>query len=251
VSGTAVAAIAVAALATSALSSVFGMAGGMILMGALAWVAPVQQAMMLHGATQAAANGWRAVLNRRAIQWRSVGWFSAGALGALAAVSAAQIAPDRVAVYLSLGALPFAARAIPARFAPDAGRKGDALACGAAVTAIQFVAGVAGPLLDLFFVRTPLGRHEVVATKAATQWGGHLAKLAYYGVLLRRPAAGGAVPVEVLALSIGCAVAGTWAGKAALDRLSDAAFRRWTGRLVLLIGAAMIGRGVHLWLAGP
>ena len=46
-----------AMLVTSILSGIFGMAGGMILMGLLLWLLPVADAMALHGVTQIASNG--------------------------------------------------------------------------------------------------------------------------------------------------------------------------------------------------
>ena len=49
-----------AVLATSFLSGVVGMAGGMILMGILLLMMDVTAAMVLYGVTQTAANGWRA-----------------------------------------------------------------------------------------------------------------------------------------------------------------------------------------------
>ena len=55
------ASIALVAFITSAISGIFGMSGGMILMGYLAFVLPVSAAMMMHGATQAVANGYRAI----------------------------------------------------------------------------------------------------------------------------------------------------------------------------------------------
>ena len=51
---------AAAVLFTSFLSGIFGMAGGMILMGLLLAMLPVATAMLLHGITQLASNGWRA-----------------------------------------------------------------------------------------------------------------------------------------------------------------------------------------------
>ena len=47
-------------LATSFLSGIFGMAGGMILIGVLLVLLPVQTAMVLHAVTQIASCGWRA-----------------------------------------------------------------------------------------------------------------------------------------------------------------------------------------------
>ena len=57
-----IAILAVSSLVTSFISGILGMAGGMILMGILLAVVPLPQAMMLHGITQLASNGWRAVL---------------------------------------------------------------------------------------------------------------------------------------------------------------------------------------------
>src|SRR5260370_26461227 len=45
---------------TALLSGVFGMAGGLILVGVLLVVMPLPQAMVLHAAPQMAANGCRA-----------------------------------------------------------------------------------------------------------------------------------------------------------------------------------------------
>ena len=47
-------------VATSFLSGIFGMAGGMILIGVLLALLPLPQAMVLHAVTQMASNGWRA-----------------------------------------------------------------------------------------------------------------------------------------------------------------------------------------------
>ena len=59
-------------LGTAFLSGLFGMAGGLILIGALLAVMPVPAAMVLHAITQMASNGWRALLWVHYIQWRPV-----------------------------------------------------------------------------------------------------------------------------------------------------------------------------------
>ena len=64
--------IAAATLATSFISGILGMAGGMILMGVLLACLTVPQAMALHGITQAASNGWRAAMLFGHIDWRVV-----------------------------------------------------------------------------------------------------------------------------------------------------------------------------------
>ena len=57
-----IAALCLAMVGTSFLSGIFGMAGGMILVGILLVMMPVPEAMMLHGVTQLASNGWRGLL---------------------------------------------------------------------------------------------------------------------------------------------------------------------------------------------
>src|SRR3546814_9147599 len=65
--------------------------------------------------------------------------------------------------------IPFLAVLIPARFVPQANSRFGAEACGFMNTCMQFIAGVSGPLLDVFFVRSHMDRRSVVATKAACQ----------------------------------------------------------------------------------
>ena len=65
---------------TSALSGVFGMAGGLILLGfLLAWL-PATTAIAVHGVIQLGANGSRAFLSRHYIDWRIVGWIVLGVM---------------------------------------------------------------------------------------------------------------------------------------------------------------------------
>lgn len=51
------------AFATALLSGIFGMAGGLVLMGALALLLPISAAFVTHGIIQTIANGWRAILD--------------------------------------------------------------------------------------------------------------------------------------------------------------------------------------------
>ena len=59
-------------VATAFLSGLFGMAGGLILIGVLLALMPLPTAMVLHAITQMASNGWRAFLWRAHIRWRPV-----------------------------------------------------------------------------------------------------------------------------------------------------------------------------------
>ena len=72
-------ALAVVAVVTSFISGIFGMAGGMLLIGFLLVLLPVPVAMVFHGVIQIAANGWRAWLWRHHVRWSVVLQFGSGA----------------------------------------------------------------------------------------------------------------------------------------------------------------------------
>src|SRR5690606_4487132 len=176
--------ILLTAFATATLSGVFGMAGGLALMGVLAVLLPVQAAFVTHGVLQFVANGWRAVLHRRHVRWPVIGWYALGAVAAGAAMALLADAPPRPWVFPFMGLTPLLTWLPPRRMARDASPPGQVATCGLAVSALNLTAGVAGPLLDVFCVRTELTRHQLVATKAATQVLSHLAKILVYGAPL-------------------------------------------------------------------
>ena len=76
--------VVVASLATAFLSSIFGMLGGLILMGILVSLMQVGPAMILHGLIQMTSNGYRAWLNRKVINWRIVSTLFIGNVIAIA-----------------------------------------------------------------------------------------------------------------------------------------------------------------------
>jgi uncharacterized membrane protein YfcA len=97
-------------------------------------------------------------------------------------------------------------------------------------------------------VRTALTRHEIVATKAATQVFSHLMKILVYGAPLLAHGGKGIPPVWVFALAIPLSMAGTAAGGLVLDRLSDVNFKRYLRLIVSVIGAAYLLQAVRLYL---
>lgn len=248
--GAALAAVlAVATLLTSMLSGVLGMAGGTLLMAAMVWLLPVAAAMVLHGLAQAMANGWRAWINRNHVDLKVLKGWLAGALACLLIFASLEVSPPPALVYLLLGAMPVAARLLP-RLRLDVTRPEQAMACGFLVTVFQLLSGVSGPLLDMFFVETRLGRHAVVGTKAVTQTAAHLLKLLYFGALLGDLGAP-ALPGWLLALIALMAILGTSLGKRVLDGLSDERFRLLSRQVILAIGIGCLGRGLWLLAAGP
>lgn len=143
---------------TSFIGGVFGMAGGMILMGVLLLYLPVPAAMVLHAVTQMSSNGWRALLWGKYIVWPILGRYMIGLAASLAIFALVRFVPDRALVLLLLGLSPFVVVVLPERFALQADRRGGAEICGLLCSALQFLSGVSGPSLDIFFVRTVLDR---------------------------------------------------------------------------------------------
>lgn len=230
------------ALVTATVSGVLGMAGGLLLMGVLLLVLPVPVAFVVHGLLQLVSNGSRAVLQREHVRWRTVAWYAAGALAAVVLAAATAYVPSKALTYLLLGLVP-ALVWLPKGWLPlDAGRPAHAALAGLLCTALSLVAGVAGPVLDVFFVRTGMARHAVVATKAATQVLSHAGKVVVYVPL----ALSGTVPYAVVLLALPLSVLGTAVGGRLLDRLSEAAFTRWTRWVVTAIGGVYLAQAAAL-----
>src|SRR5882724_3202948 len=89
-------------LGTAFLSGIFGMAGGMILIGVLLALLPLPEAMALHAVTQMASNGWRAALWLRHVRWVAVGAYVAGAAVALVLWSFTRYVPGKAEALLLL-----------------------------------------------------------------------------------------------------------------------------------------------------
>ena len=242
-------ALLASAFATALLSSVFGMAGGLVLMGVLALILPVQASFVTHGVLQLAANGGRAFLQRRHIRWKVLAGYAVGALAASGLVFFLAFSPSRVLLFLCLGLTPLLTWIPGDRLRLDAERPFHAVLAGLSVTGLNLTAGVAGPLLDVFFVRTSMSRHAVVATKAATQVLAHLAKTVVYGAALFRAGGEGMPPAWILALALLLSLAGTRVGGLILDRMSDDGFRRWTRWIVTGIGVFYLLEAARLMLA--
>jgi uncharacterized protein len=244
--GAAAAFLVVTAFLTATLSGVFGMAGGLVLMGALAFVMPVSVAFVTHGILQLVANGWRAILHRRHIAWPVLGWFLIAALLAAGMISVFTVIPSKFTLFLLLGLVPMAIWLPKQWIELDAAKPVHALVFGTLTSILNLTAGVAGPLLDILFVRTGLTRHQIVATKAAIQSLNHVAKIIVYGSMLGTAGRGAMPPLWLFVLAIPASMIGTAVGGQILDRLSDANFKRWTAWIVTAIGCVYLAKAAQL-----
>lgn len=231
------------ALATAVLSGVFGMAGGMVLMGVFTSLLPVSTAMVMHGSTQLLSNIARTYILRRHVYLRGLLCYLAGSLGAYLMMLQLHYAASPLAVFLGLGLTPFVAALLPARWL-DFQRPGPAVVTGFQVAAVQLIAGAAGPLLNIAFVNTRLNRNQVVATKAATQCFSHALKLAYF----LPSVATGTLSPPLIAATFVATLLGTRLGTWLLHHISEPAFKRCTRALVYTIGWVYLGKAAWLML---
>jgi uncharacterized membrane protein YfcA len=235
---------AVGVLVTSFLSGIFGMAGGMVLMGILLAIMPLSAAMALHGITQMASNGWRAVLWRAHIDARIVGWFALGCLFAALAFALVSAIPSKAVALLVLGLVPFVALALPKHAQLNVARPGHAVVGGAVCMALQLLGGLAGPILDTFFVQSGLDRRGIVATKATVQTLGHGVRLVYFGAALL--ASGDTLSPWVALLAIVLAIIGTTSSRRVLEAMSDDQFKRWSRWIIMALSIVYLSQGTYL-----
>jgi uncharacterized membrane protein YfcA len=240
----ALAIIGLAVVCSSFISGVFGMAGGMVLLGVLLHYFDVASGMILFSIIQLFANGWRVVQWRHYVLWPIVGWYVIGALVSFAAMWAIALVPDKATVFLILGVMPFVVEALPAAMRPNIEWRGVPLFTGITTTVIQILAGVGGLFLDIFFQKSTLDRKTTNATKAVAQTFSHLLRAIYFGML-----AGVAdLPAAWAALAILLAIAGTSLAPYVIERMSDHGFRQWTRAIIFAISGIYLARaGWLIW----
>jgi len=227
---------------------VFGMAGGLMLKGAIALVLAVSATFVTHGLLQLSATVWRAALHRRHLAWRIIAIYALAPAVAAALMALVVYEPTNATLDLPMGEVPGLLWIARSWLELDAAKPLHGFLCGLSVTGLNLTAGVAGPLLDIFFVRTALTRHQIVATKAATQVFAHLAKIVVYGAPLIAVHGRGLPPWWVFALAIPLSLAGTAAGGQLLERMDDANFKRLSRLIVTVTGLVYLAWAARLYV---
>ena len=224
-------------VATSFLSGIFGMAGGLILIGVLLALMPLPAAMVLHAITQMASNGWRAVLWRAHIRWRPVLVYVLGCAIALSIWSLIRYVPDKPVALLLLGVTPFMARMTPPGLKPNPDSIWQGAFYGTICMGLMLMTGVSGPLLDTYFLGGDFQRREIIATKAACQVASHFTKLIYFGGIIDQAAT---LDPRLAAVAVAASMLGTTLSRRVLEAMSDQQFRRWANRLITTVASYYI-----------
>jgi len=240
--------VLIATVCTAFISGVFGMAGGMILMGILTWILPVSTAMVLHGIIQLTSNGLRSILHRKYIQWAILRQYLLGAFFCLFLFLFIVLNVNKTTVFLILGSLPFISLMIPKSNKLNITRPMHSLFCGFMVTSFHLTAGVSGPMLDIFYPKHQLNRHQVIATKAITQALGHFIKIIYFSFFITRLKDVETTDIVfwVYPAVICTTILGTSLSKFYLNKINDHQFYNWTQRLLIVVGCVYLWRGLQL-----
>jgi uncharacterized protein len=238
--------IGVTIVCSSFISGVFGMAGGMVLLGVLLNYFDVATGMILFSIIQLFANGWRVVQWRHYVLWPIFGWYFVGAVISFTFMWMIAFVPDKATVYLALGLMPLVVEVLPACMRPNIEWRGVPLFTGMVTTVIQILAGVGGLFLDIFFQKSTLDRKTTNATKAVAQTFSHIVRGVYFSSL----SGIGDLPVWATGPAILLAIAGTSLAPYVIERMTDHGFRQWTRAIILAISAVYLVRAAWLFWQG-
>jgi len=239
--------IGVTIVVSSFLSGVFGMAGGMVLLGVLLVFLDVAAGMVLFSVIQFFANAWRAVQWWGFVRWRIFWFYCLGAAVAFVAMRLIEFIPDKALVYLLLGLMPFLVELIPSRARPNIEWRGVPFLTGVLTTIVQFLTGVGGLFLDIFFQKSALDRKTTLATKAVTQTASHVLRAIYF---ISFGSIGDEIGLWTLMVSIMLAIGGTALAPYVIERISDHDFRQWTRAIIFIISSVYLVRAAWLFWQG-
>jgi len=234
--------LVLATLATSIISGILSMAGGMILMGVFGFFLSVPAAMVLHGIAQTFSNGSRVWLYRRHIKWRVLGYYSIGAFAVLGLFATLAFVPSIGLVFLLIGCFPFLALILPTSINLDMTRGPVSFFSGIIVTTAQMLAGASGPVLDVFYVKSEMSKEAILGTKAVTQTLGHILKLIYYAIIMT--IASDLIPVWVIPAVVAAAILGNYCASLLVTRISDHQFKKIGRYVISFICVIYIGKGI-------
>ena len=240
-SGGAVASLAVAAFATSILSAVIGMAGGITLLGVMLLFQDPLVAIPLHGVVQLVSNGSRTWVQRQHVVRPLVFRYAIPLLPAAA-----------LGLYFARGLDPLVLKTAIGVFVLIATWRGRWLLVGlhpertdprvrftilgAIAGFLNMSVGATGPFIAPFFLDLGLTRFQLIGTKAACQLLGHVSKVLVFGL---GGFAFGRYAGLVLVLSA-CVVAGTWTGSRLLHRVDERQFTLLYRAVLTLVALRLV-----------
>ncbi|WP_144118413.1 sulfite exporter TauE/SafE family protein [Catellatospora sichuanensis] len=229
----------VAAFILALLSGVAGFGGGVLLLPVFTGLFGLRVAVPVLTIAQLASNGGRVWFNRRELRWQLIGRFAVGAVP-LAVAGGLLLAHAPLAPLKRLLGVFLLAVVVWRRSNPHPKPPSDRAFVGVGVVSGfgSALLGSVGPLTAPFFLAKGLRRTAYIGTEAACALTLHCAKIAAYG-------AGDLLTSQVLRLGLAlipATLAGAWAGKRIVGKISDKVF-------VHLVEAGLVIAGL-MFLAG-
>lgn len=212
--------IALAAFATSILSAMAGLGGGIVLLVAIAQFFAPTVAIPIHGGIQIVSNGSRAAILRRHIAWPAVGWstlllFPASLVGVAVATSVPeQVA--RLAIGVFVLAVAWRPQLLKWRGAERMPER-TLIGVGAVSGFLNTTVGASGPVTSPFFKAVTVSHTAFVASAAAAQVFAHASKILAFTL------DDFAITDHLAVIGVGAigVTAGSWVGTRLLGRTSE------------------------------
>ena len=228
-----------AATATSALSAVIGMAGGIILLAIMLLFLPVELVIPIHAAVQLISNGTRVLFFIRHVDWRVWALFSIPAVVGilLGRQLFTALDPDHLGYVIAVFIL--ITTYLPKPKGDGAWPRWPFLIAGAVAGTLGMIVGAIGPIIAPFFLHTKILKEEMIATKAVCQATIHVLKLIAFGTLGFSFGEQGTLIVSLGA----CVIIGTYLGKRILKHVPEHLF-------IILVKIALTAIAVKLLLFG-
>jgi len=230
-------ALLAASFAGSFITIAFGIGGGVMLLAIMASLLPPAALIPVHGVVQLGSNTGRAAAMFRHIYWPALSWFGVGALVGVAMGSALVV--NIPAAFIQVGVGVFVIWSVAAK-PPDWMRRWPVVT-GALTSFLTMFFGATGPFVATYTRAMKLERHGYVGTHAALMVMQHSLKSLAFGFL------GFAFSdwIGFCAAMILAGLAGTYAGRLVLDRLTDSRFQKILNVLLVLIALRLIWSGLR------
>lgn len=228
--------LTIAALLTSIISGMTGMAGGTILLAFIASIVETAYVVPLHATVQLISNSTRFLLFFKHIKWRIILFFLIGVLpGAFIGIYIFKLL-DKDLIKLLMGIFIVVVIYLPKSKKEKKSSFSNFLPIGFFSGLIGIFFGAIGPFIAPFFIRKDVIKEELVATKAACQSISHIIKISLFGFIGIN-----IFPYWNILLYLCLAVIlGTILGKNLLTQLSDVVFKRIFKVLLTIIALRII-----------
>ena len=215
-------------------NAAFSSGGAMIVLAVTSTVLPVAAVVPIHSTLLIGSTASRAVVFREHIDWSIAGPFLAGSLVAVAVASRLYFALPEKMIAIAIASVMLVAIWLPAvSWRPKLRHPWAIVGFVHSFLSTLFAYGA---LLHAVILHTRLSRRQIVGTMAVALTGMSVFKIVGYWLngFDYRPY------FLTIALAVMAAFAGTWVGKAIIDRISETTFRFVFRALVTLTAIRLL-----------